>query len=317
VGFGQRLIAAVRRVGNPVLVGIDPRVENLPEGLAANFSEDLAGLAESYVAFGKGVVDVVSGLVPAVKFQAAFYEALGPSGLLALSESLAYARSKGLIVILDGKRNDIGSTAEAYAQAYLGEVAIGDRLEAPWTVDALTINAYLGSDGVRPFVDAAAPRSKGLFVLVRTSNPSARELQDLIVDGRPLYHHMADLVATWGSGSRDESGYSLLGAVVGATYPEQLVELREVLPCVIFLVPGYGAQGGTAKDVAAAFDSEGLGAIVNSSRGVSFAFQRKDLKAIYGRDWQRAIEHAAREMIADLAAHTPAGRLTSQAGNPA
>ncbi len=317
MGFGQRLMDAIRHAGNPVLVGIDPRVESLPEGLAAGFSQDLAGLAEAYLTFGKGVVDSVSGLVPAVKFQSAFYEALGPEGLIALRDSLAHARSRGLIVILDGKRNDIGSTAEAYAQAYLGEVTIGDRKVTPWEADALTINAYLGSDGVRPFLETATPRGKGLFSLVRTSNPSARELQDLIVEGKPLYRRMAELVASWAEGCRDESGYSALGAVVGATYPEQLAELREVLTGVVFLVPGYGAQGGTAKYVASAFDAQGLGAIVNSSRGVSFAYQRKDLKATYGADWQRAIEHAAREMIADLAAHTPAGRLTSRAGHHA
>ncbi len=252
---------------------------------------------------------MLAGLVPAVKFQAAFYEALGPGGLAAMADSLAYARSKGLIAIVDGKRNDIGSTAEAYAQAYLGEVGFEDRVEAPWDADALTINPYLGVDGIAPFVEVARKRDRGLFVLVRTSNPSAREIQDLVADGRPVYRHVAELVKTWSAPDRDASGYGLLGAVVGATYPEQLAELREAMPGVIFLVPGYGAQGGTARDVAAAFDANGLGAVVNNSRGLTFAYLRKDLSGRFGSEWQRAIEWAAREMIDDLAANTPTGKL--------
>ena len=292
-----------------MLAGIDPRADALPGGFLDAFPASLAGRAEAFRVFGRGVVDVLAGLVPAVKFQAAFYEALGPSGMAAMADSLAYARSKGLIAILDGKRNDIGSTAEAYAQAYLGEVAIEDRLEAPWDADALTINPYLGVDGIAPFVEVARKRDRGLFVLVRTSNPSAREIQDLVADGRPIYRHVADLVKTWSAADRDASGYGLLGAVVGATYPEQLAELREALPGVIFLVPGYGAQGGTARDVAAAFDADGLGAVVNNSRGLTFAYLRKDLAGRFGSEWQRAIEWAAREMIDDLAANTPAGKL--------
>ncbi len=292
-----------------MVAGIDPRADSLPGGFLDAFPASLEGRAQAYRAFGRGVVDVLAGLVPAVKFQAAFYEALGPSGLAAMKDSSAYARSKGLIAILDGKRNDIGSTAEAYAQAYLGEVAIDGLLEAPWDADALTINPYLGVDGIAPFVEVARKRDRGLFVLVRTSNPSAREIQDLVADGRPIYRHVADLVKTWSAPDRDASGYGLLGAVVGATYPEQLAELREALPGVIFLVPGYGAQGGTARDVAAAFDADGLGAVVNNSRGLAFAYLRKDLASRFGSEWQRAIEWAAREMIDDLAANTPAGKL--------
>ena len=312
MGFGARLTDAIRRAGTPVLVGIDPRVESLPPSFGARNFANLEEIALAYLEFGKGVVDVVANLVPAVKYQAAFYEALGPQGLFALHESLAYARSRGLIVILDGKRNDIGSTAEAYAQAYLGDVSIQDEAVAPWPVDALTINAYLGSDGVRPFLEVATPRAKGLFALVRTSNPSAREIQDLNIDGQPVYRRVASLIAEWAAPHRDESGYSALGAVVGATYPEELAELREVLPGVLFLVPGYGSQGGTAADVASAFDASGLGAIVNNSRGLSFAYLRKDLAAKFGSNWQGAVEHATREMIADLAANTTAGRLTSR-----
>jgi orotidine-5'-phosphate decarboxylase len=239
----------------------------------------------------------------------AFYEVLGPEGLLALQDSVRYARARGLIVIIDGKRNDIGTTAKAYANAYLGEVELHGKTVAPWDADAITINPYLGSDGIRPFTEVAEARGRGLFVLIKTSNPSAGELQDVCADGRPIFQHVAELVESWAEPYRDESGYSLLGAVVGATYPEQLAELRSALPGIFFLVPGYGTQGGTAADVAGAFDGEGLGAIVNNSRGLTFAYLREDLAGRHGSNWQRAIEAATREMIDDLAANTPAGKL--------
>lgn len=308
--FADRLIAAVKGRGNPVLAGIDPRPESLPDGFLEAFPRDRAGVAAALGAFGRGVIDVVAPLVPAVKFQAAFYEAYGPEGFATLHNSAAYARAKGLVVIIDGKRNDIGTTAEAYARAYLGRVAVGPGSEeAPWDADALTINPYLGGDGIAPFVDVAAREGKGVFALVRTSNASAGDFQDLIADGRPLYRHVADRLAGWAAPHRGESGYSLLGAVVGATYPGQLTELRAAMPGVLFLVPGFGAQGGTARDVAPAFDEQGLGAIVNNSRGLAFAYLRPDLRARHGSDWQVAIEQATREMIDDLAAQTPAGRL--------
>ena len=255
------------------------------------------------------MVDVVASQVPAVKFQAAYYEAYGPEGLSALHATAASARSKGLIVLIDGKRNDIGSTAEAYARAYLGRVPVGDRTEPSWEADALTVNPYLGSDGIAPFIATAEAEGKGLFVLVRTSNPSAGEFQDLVADGRPLYRHVAEHLARWAEPVRGASGYSLVGAVVGATYPEELAELRGAMPGVPFLVPGYGAQGGTAADVAAAFDANGLGAIVNNSRGLTFAYKKPAYRSRFGDDWQRAIDQALGDMIDDLAANTPAGRL--------
>jgi orotidine-5'-phosphate decarboxylase len=310
VHFADRLIEAVRLAKNPVLVGIDPRPEDLPTGFLAKFpGEHRSAVAGALRAFGDGVVDVVAPRVPAVKFQSAYYEAYGPEGLAALHATAAHARSRGLMVLIDGKRNDIGSTAEAYAQAYLGRVRVGDRSEQAWDCDALTVNPYLGSDGVAPFVRTAAAEGKGLFVLVRTSNASAGEFQDLVADGRPLYRHVAEHLARWAAPERGASGYSLVGAVVGATYPAQLAELRALLPGVLFLVPGYGAQGGTAADVAAAFDPDGLGAIVNNSRGLAFAYKQPALRARFGDDWQRAIDQALGDMIADLAANTPAGRL--------
>jgi orotidine-5'-phosphate decarboxylase len=313
VQFADRLITAVRRVRNPVLVGIDPRPEDLPAGFLDRFPGDWSGIAAALEAFGRGVVDVVAPLVAAIKFQAAFYEAYGPEGVAALHATVRHARQSGLIVLLDGKRNDIGSTAEAYARAYLGKVPVGDRFEPAWNADALTVNPYLGSDGIAPFVKVAAREEKGLFILVRTSNASAGEFQDLVANGRPLYRHVAERLAQWAAPHRGESGYSLVGAVVGATYPLQLAELRAELPGVLFLVPGYGTQGGSAQDVAGAFDADGLGALINNSRGLTFAYARPAFQARFGDGWQRAIEQAVQEMIDDLAQNTSAGGLRAGA----
>jgi orotidine-5'-phosphate decarboxylase len=305
LGFAERLAGAVRRAGNAALVGIDPRADMLPEGMRPAAGASRAELARAYEGFGRALIDVVAPLVPAVKFQAAFYEALGPAGMAALDATTRAAQRAGLLVILDGKRNDIGSTAEAYAEAYLGEAG-GD---APWEADALTVSPYLGGDGIAPFTTLAARHGKGVFALVRTSNPSAGDFQDLVADGKPVYRHVAERLGEWARPLVDGSGYSLLGAVVGATYPAQLAELRAALPHVVFLVPGYGSQGGTAKDVAPAFDEHGLGAIVNNSRGLAFAYRDPKVLGRAGGDWQRAVELAARDMIADLAAHTSCGRL--------
>lgn len=313
--FADRLIAAVRGVGNPVLVGIDPRMEDLPAGFLDRFPGDRAGVAQAFRVFGCGVIDAVEGLVPAVKFQIAFYEMYGPEGIAALHATAQYAKEHGLIVVIDGKRNDIGSTAEAYARAYLGKVPVGHAFEATWQADALTVNPYLGSDGVAPFIKVAAREDKGIFVLVRTSNATAGEFQDLFADGRPVYRHVAERLADWASPHRGGTGYSLVGAVIGATYPGQLAELRKALPGVLFLVPGYGAQGGGAPDVAAAFEEDGLGAVVNNSRGLTFAYKRPAF-ARFGGDWQGAVREAVREMVEDLAAHTPSSRLRASAGGP-
>jgi orotidine-5'-phosphate decarboxylase len=344
--FADRLVAAVRRVQNPVLVGLDPRAESLPPGLVRG--DGLEATARGYVAFCRGVIDVVAPLVAAVKPQAAFFEQLGPAGCVALADVMKYAASKGLLVILDGKRNDIGSTAQGYAEAYLGP---GDA--SPWGADALTVSPYLGDDSLTPFVDVAQARSAGIFVLVKTSNPGGRRFQDIVANGQPMYRHVADYVESLakltrrasedkptrrasegatkltrraseglegegregegreGEGREGEARpYGLVGAVVGATYPQQLAELRQAMPHTWFLIPGFGAQGGTAQDCAAAFDEHGLGAIVNNSRGIIFAHARKDLAAKFGPGrWQEAVEAATREMIDQLRAETPAGRL--------
>lgn len=304
--FADRLIAAVRVKKNPVLVGLDPRADSLPHGLIAG--EGMEATASGFASFCRGVIDVVAPLVPAVKPQAAFFEQLGLAGMRALKETIDYAAAKGLLVILDGKRNDIGSTATGYAEAYLGPGAT-----SPWRCDALTVSPYLGDDSLTPFVDTAKSRGAGIFVLVKTSNPGGKRFQDLVADGRPVYRHVADYVETLAQQTHGSSGYGSVGAVVGATYPEQLAELRHAMPHTWFLIPGFGAQGGTAKDCAAAFDANGLGAIVNNSRGIIFAHSRPEYRDRFGAArWQAAVEAATREMTEQLRAETSAGRL---AGN--
>jgi orotidine-5'-phosphate decarboxylase len=303
IHFADRLLQRVRQRATPVLVGLDPRWEQLPPALTAGQDTgSLARRAEVYGRFCREVIDVVAPLVPAVKPQAAFFEQLGPQGMAALYDVIQHARAAGLVVILDGKRNDIGSTAEAYAEAYLGAGA--------WGADALTVSPYLGEDSLRPFVEVGQRRGAGIFVLVKTSNPGGGQFQDLITDGRPLYRHVGDFIERLAINTAGQGGYGAVGAVVGATYPQQLAELREAMPHTWFLVPGYGAQGGAARDVAPAFDSQGLGAIVNSSRGIIFAHARKDFAQRFPTaDWQRAVEAATREMIEQLRADTPAGKL--------
>jgi orotidine-5'-phosphate decarboxylase len=288
--FADQLAAAVKRTGNAVCVGLDPRAKNLPAELLASNDNSPAALADACTRFCYGVIDVVAPLVPIVKPQAAFFEELGPLGTWALSRVIDHAHSRGLLVIVDAKRGDIGSTAEAYARAYLGH-------DSPWRADCLTVNPYLGDDSLTPFADVARDRGAGIFVLVKTSNPGGRLLQDVQTDGRPLYARVAEHVEGLAAANLGACGYGSVGAVVGATYPEQLVELRRAMPHTWFLVPGYGSQGGTAADVAPAFDSQGLGAVVNNSRGIIFAHERTEYKTM---PWQSAVESATRAMIADL-----------------
>jgi orotidine-5'-phosphate decarboxylase len=303
VHFTDRLIAAVRAKRTPVLVGLDPREEGLPPGIVAG--KGAAALARAYSSFCRDVIDVVAPLVPAVKPQSAFFEQLGPPGCEALAETMRYAAQQGLLVILDGKRNDIGTTAQAYADAYLGP-----RGQSAWGADALTISPYLGDDSITPFVSVAQERGAGVFVLVKTSNPGGGRFQDLTTDGMPLYRHVAAFVEGLSENSRGENGYGIVGAVAGATYPEQLAELRQAMPSTWLLLPGYGAQGGTAKDCAAALDERGLGAIVNNSRGIIFAHTRAPYRDRFGPSrWQEAVAAATLDMIEQLRAETSAGRL--------
>lgn len=307
LGFSDRLAAAVRRCGNPVVVGLDPRLEALPAALREPAQREAGdpwqAAATAYRQFCCGVIDGVAGLVPAVKPQMAFFEQLGPPGMAALGEVVAAAKQAGLLVILDGKRNDIGSTAQAYAEAYLGS-------ESPWGADALTVSPYLGHDSLTPFVDVAAARGGGLFVLVKTSNPGGGQFQDLTSDDQPLYRRVGAYVEQLSGGAPGACGYGSAGAVVGATYPAQLSELRAAMPHVWFLVPGFGHQGGAAADVAGAFDQRGLGAVINNSRGIIFAHARREYSHLGEAHWQRAVETATRDMIDQLRSDTRAGRLS-------
>jgi orotidine-5'-phosphate decarboxylase len=294
--FADRLAAAVRAKGNALCVGLDPRWESLPLELRRRHGNDtLTGVAAAFDEFCGAVLDVVAPLVPVVKPQCAFFEACGPDGMAVLQRLLARARGLGLLTILDGKRNDIASTAAAYADAAFGGTEFDNRTHPVWAANALTINPYLGRDAVEPFLRSARRVGASVFVLVRTSNPGAGLFQDLDCGGKPLYQHVGEAVAAWARESRGECGLGDVGAVVGATYPAELARLRQLLPEVIFLVPGLGAQGGTVADVAAAFRPDGLGAVVNSSRGVLFPFEPS------ARDWKDRVAAAAREAAASLA----------------
>ena len=307
----DRLIEKIVERQNPTVAGLDPKLSYLPEFLRresfARYGETLEGAAAAVLAFNKGMIDALWDVVPAVKPQAAYYELLGWPGVRALAETIAYARGKGLFVIVDGKRNDIGATMEAYAAAYLGETAVGGGVFEPFGGDALTVNGYLGTDGVAPLLDVCAARDKGVFVLVKTSNPSSGEVQDQpLAAGGPLYREMGRLCQAWGRRLPGKYGYSGVGAVVGATYPAQLAELRQALPGTFFLVPGYGAQGGGAGDVAPGFDSHGLGAVVNSSRAILCAWQKGNRPEA---EYAQAAREEALRMREELLAHVGAIRL--------
>lgn len=273
------LINKIIEKKNPTVAGLDPKLDYVPEYIIAkNFEKygaNLEGAANAILEFNKGLIDALYEVVPAVKPQSAYYEMYGPHGVKALYETIKYAKEKGMYVILDGKRNDIGATSGAYATAYLSDTKINNELkEEAFGADSLTVNGYLGTDGIAPFA-TTFEGGKTIFVLVKTSNKSSGELQDLeLKDGKKIYEKMAELVDMWGKDSVGKYGYSKVGAVVGATYPEQLKEIRKSNPNTLFLVPGYGAQGGGADDVKHAFDKDGLGAIINSSRGIMCAYKK-------------------------------------------
>ncbi len=295
--FVDRLIANVKKTNNPTVVGLDPRLEYIPAAIRDKsfneFGTGFAGVADGILSFNKKLIDAVCDIVPAVKPQLAYYEMYGPDGIRAFAQTCAYARSQGLIVIADGKRNDIGTTAQAYSSAYLGRVQTGEKEKSVFDIDALTINAYLGYDGIKPFIDSCAEYDKGIFILVKTSNKSSGQIQDIItVGGKRIYEKMAELVDQWGSTIVGENGYSSIGAVVGATWPEQAKLLREIMKKAYILVPGYGAQGGTAADVVKSFNSDGLGAIVNASRSIMCAWKSEKWSQKYN---ENAFDSAARE----------------------
>jgi len=310
--FAARLIEAVQRKKTPVCLGLDPRPGHLPPQIVsrarANHADPCAQAAAACEEFCLRVIDAVAGLVPVVKPQAAFFEEWGPPGMQALGRVIAHARRAGLLVIADGKRGDIGTTAEAYARGWL---AGSDPARAPFAADALTVNGYLGRDALDPFVRLAAQREAGMYILVGTSNPGAGTFQDLAgSDGTPLYMRVAACVEELASQTLGGAAYGAVGAVVGATYPRELAMLREAMPHAPLLVPGYGSQGAGAAEVAAAFGDDGLGAVINNSRGLIFAYLNPEFREQFSLDrWEEAVVAATRRMIGELAAQTAAGRL--------
>ena len=299
----NQLIANIKKTGAPIVVGLDPMLKYIPEHIQkkafAEFGETLEGAAEAIWQFNKEIVDKTYDLIPAVKPQIAMYEQFGIPGLVAFKKTVDYCKSKGLVVIGDIKRGDIGSTSSAYAVGHIGKVQVGSKTYAPFDEDFVTVNPYLGSDGVNPFIDVCKEEKKGLFILVKTSNPSSGEFQDQMIDGRPLYELVGEKVAQWGEDCMGDE-YSYIGAVVGATYPEMGKVLRKVTPKSYILVPGYGAQGGKGKDLVHFFNEDGLGAIVNSSRGIIAAYKQEKY-ANYGEEaFADASRAAVEDMVADI-----------------
>lgn len=286
------LVKKIKEKSNPSVAGLDPKLEYIPayikEKAFKEYGKNLDGAAAAIWEYNKGLIDALYDVVPAVKPQSAFYEMYGLPGEETLHKTIAYAKEKGLYVILDVKRNDIGSTAEAYSKAYLGKTDVDGIDVSPCGVDSVTVNPYLGTDGVMPFVEDCKKYDKSIFTLVKTSNASSGELQDLELNGRKIFEIVAECVNKWNAGTEGESGYGAVGAVVGATYPEQAKILRSLMPKSYFLVPGYGAQGGGAMGVKPCFNSDGLGAIVNSSRGIMCAYKKGDWKEEQFADAARA-----------------------------
>ena len=299
----NQLVANIKKTGAPIVVGLDPMLNYIPEQVQqkafAEYGETLEGAAEAIWQFNKEIVDKTYDLIPAVKPQIAMYEQFGLPGLAAFKKTVDYCKEKGLVVIGDIKRGDIGSTSAAYAVGHIGKVKVGSKTYAPFDEDFVTVNPYLGSDGVNPFLDVCKEEKKGIFVLVKTSNPSSGDFQDQKIDGRPLYELVGEKVAAWGSEVMGDE-YSYVGAVVGATYPEMGKVLRKVMPKAYILVPGYGAQGGKGKDLVHFFNEDGLGAIVNSSRGIIAAYKQEQYAKFGAENFGDASRAAVETMVADI-----------------
>lgn len=297
----KRLIEKIAQMQNPSVVGLDSLLDYIPQHIKdekfATYGDTFDAAAQSILEYNKAIIDQICDIVPAVKPQAAYYEMYSWQGMWALCETVKYAQEKGMIVIMDGKRNDIGSTMQAYAKAHLGTSTVNGKELSVFGSDMLTVNGYLGSDGVNPLLPICDEQDKGIFVLVKTSNPSSGELQDQKIGDKSIYETMGAMCEQWGSQTENNYGYSRVGAVVGATYPEQLAEMRQKMPHTFFLVPGYGAQGGGANDVAGAFDKNGLGAIVNSSRAILTAWKKAGTD---GKDFAEQARKAALAMKEDI-----------------
>ena len=300
----NQLVSKIKQLNAPIVVGLDPMLKYIPKHIQdaafAECGETLEGAGEAIWQYNKGIVDAIYDLVPAVKPQIAMYEQFGIPGLVAFQKTVKYCKEKGLVVIGDIKRGDIGSTSEAYAVGHLGKVAVGSKEYYGFDEDFATVNPYLGSDGVKPFIKVCKEEKKGIFVLVKTSNPSSGEFQDRLVDGKPLYEIVGEQVAAWGAECMGDS-YSYVGAVVGATYPEQGKILREIMPKTFILVPGYGAQGGKGSDLVHFFNQDGLGAIINSSRGIIAAYQQEKYAKYGAQGYADASRAAVLDMKEDIA----------------
>ena len=299
----QKLISKIQKTQAPIVVGLDPMLSYVPDHIQQKafkeYGETLEGAAQAIWQYNKEIVDAVYDLIPAVKPQIAMYEQFGIEGLKAFKKTVDYCKSKDLVVIGDVKRGDIGSTSAAYATGHLGKVQVGSNVYAGFDEDFVTVNPYLGSDGVKPFIDVCKQEKKGLFILVKTSNPSSGEFQDQLIDGKPLYELVGEQVAKWGADCMGDT-YSYVGAVVGATYPEQGKALRKVMPKSFILVPGYGAQGGKGADLVHFFNEDGLGAIVNSSRGIIAAYKQEKYAKFGPENFAQASRAAVEDMAADI-----------------
>lgn len=299
----QKLIANIQKTNAPIVVGLDPMLNYIPkqvqEKAFKEYGETLEGAAEAIWQFNKAIVDETYDIIPAVKPQIAMYEQFGIQGLMAYKKTVDYCKEKGLVVIGDIKRGDIGSTSAAYATGHVGKVQVGSKKYAGFDVDFVTLNPYMGSDSINPFIEACKEEKRGMFVLVKTSNPSSGEFQDQLVNGRPLYELVGEKVAEWGEGFMGDS-YSYVGAVVGATYPEMGKILRKIMPKAYILVPGYGAQGGQGKDLVHFFNEDGLGAIVNSSRGIIAAYKQEKYAKFGEENFAQASRAAVEDMVADI-----------------
>ena len=299
----NKLISKIQKTNAPIVIGLDPMLNYIPKHIQEKafkeYGETLEGAAEAIWQFNKGIVDATYDLIPAVKPQIAMYEQFGIPGMMAYKKTVDYCKSKDLVVIGDIKRGDIGSTSAAYATGHLGKVQVGSRSYAGFDTDFATVNPYLGTDGVKPFIDVCKEEKKGLFILVKTSNPSSGEFQDRIIDGRPLYEWVGEKVAQWGETHMGDS-YSYVGAVVGATYPEMGKILRKIMPKTFILVPGYGAQGGKGADLVHFFNEDGLGAIVNSSSGIIAAYKQEKYASFGEASYADASRQAVKDMIADI-----------------
>lgn len=299
----QKLIENIKKTGAPIVVGLDPMLSYVPEHVQKKafeeYGETLEGAAEAIWQFNKAIVDATWDLIPAVKPQIAMYEQFGLPGLMAFKKTVDYCHEKGLVVIGDIKRGDIGSTSEAYAVGHLGKVQVGSKAFYGFDEDFVTVNPYLGSDGVKPFIKVCKEEKKGLFILVKTSNPSSGEFQDQLIENRPLYELVGEKVAQWGEEHMGEN-YSYIGAVVGATYPEMGKVLRKLMPKTFILVPGYGAQGGKGADLVHFFNEDGLGAIVNSSRGIIAAYRQEAYSRFGAENFADASRQAVKDMADDI-----------------